>query len=136
MGAREAQVGRKRYKPTYLADGRKAYDPHRTELDIHDEWEALEEWVRANEPDRPFPDMRARELWCQEEGAKQPYSEWQELVWKPKMRALSQAAFDRGECQRNLSFSKEELERLVEHFLGANDPIAQEIYRKARQALS
>lgn len=127
---------RKKYRPTYLEDGRKAYDPHRTQLDIYDEWGALEEWVRTNEPDRPFPCLRARELWRQEEEAKQPYSEWQENVWYPRMRALAQAAFDRGDSQRDVSFTKDELERLVEHFFGANDPVAQEIHRKARQALS
>lgn len=123
------------YRPTYLPDGRKAYDPRRTGRDIRDEWAALEDKVREEEPGCRYPDMKARELWRQEEAAAERWSEWQERVWKPACRAASLARFEAGETERSVGFTKAELERLVEHFAGANDPVAQSIGQKAGYAL-
>lgn len=117
---------RQRYRPTYHPDGRKVYDPQRTEMDIHDEWEAFEEQLRADGETCPLTiHMRSREMWRQEEERKERWSEWQQRVWYPRMRALAEAK------PRKVEFTKEELERLVEHFAGANDPVAQSILAKA-----
>lgn len=119
------------YTPTYHPDGRKVYNPQRTERDIHDEWDALEARVRLEDPSQPYPSMRARELWRQEEERAERWSEWQDRVWHPRMRALASVRPD-----RSLAFTVEEVERLIEHFAGANDPVAQSILAKALGALS
>lgn len=129
-------VTRKRYEPKFDETGRKLYDPQRTERDIHDEWDALTEKVRAEDPDCPYPEMRAKELWRQQEATAERWSEWQQRVWFPRCRAESQARFEAGETGRHVEFTKSELEHLVEHFAGANDPVAQSIFTKAAAALA
>lgn len=127
---------RKRYEPTFHPDGRKVYNPSRTMTDIHDEWDALTEKVKADDPDCRFPEMRARELWRQQEETAERWSEWQQRVWRPRNRAISQARFDANESERDASFTKAELEHLAEHFAGANDPVAQSILAKVQAALA
>ena len=122
---------RERYRPTYHPDGRKVYDPGRTARDINDEWEVFEERVRAEDPECRFPGMKAREMWRREEETKERWSEWQKRVWFPRMRALAEAR-----DSHTLDFTKEEVERLIEHFAGANDPVAQSILAKALSGLA
>lgn len=131
-------MARERYQPTFHPDGRKVYNPQRTMLDIYDEWDGIADRLRAEGDDRDPAgvDMRARELWRQEEEKSERWKEWQERVWKPRMRALALSRFDAGESERSIGFTKEELERLIEHFAGANDPVAQAILAKAGEALS
>lgn len=124
------------YRPSFHADGRKIYNPSRTELDIHDEWDALTEQVKAEDPSCLYPEMRAKELWRQQEAKAERWSEWQQRVFFPRCRAESQAKFDADESERSVTFTKTELERLIEHFTGANDPVAQSIYTKALKAIS
>lgn len=128
-------VQRRRYVPTFHPDGRKVYNPQRTMLDIYDEWDALEAQVRADDPDCRFPDFRARELWRQQEESGERWKEWQVRVFNPRIRALSLARFDANESERSVAFTKEEIERLIEHFAGANDPVAQSILSKALTVL-
>lgn len=128
---------RERYQPTFHADGRKVYDPQRTERDVYDEWDAITDRLIAegDTRDRAFVEMRAKELWRQQEEKAERWSEWQTRVWHPRMRALAQARFDANESERPVELNKEELERLIEHFAGANDPVAQSILAKSGAAL-
>ena len=128
---------RKRYEPTFHPDGRKVYDPQRTELDIHDEWDTITDRLIAegDTRDRAYVEMAAREIWRQQEATAERWSEWQQRVWFPRCRAESQVRFDANESERQVGFTKEELERLVEHFGGANDPVAQAILEKAQKSL-
>jgi hypothetical protein len=124
---------RKRYQPTYHPDGRKVYNPGRSMLDIYDEWDAITERLIAegDERDPAFIEMRARELWRREEEKAERWGDWQKRVWIPRMKALSDAAFEANERERNIALTKEEIERLMEHFAGANDPVSQSIFAKA-----
>jgi hypothetical protein len=120
------------YKPTFLPDGRKAYNPNRTERDIAEEWQALEDKLKADGVTDPIAlHMQSRELWRQEEAHAEPWRDWQQRVWFPACRAASNA-----EPERSLDFTKEELERLAEHFANANDPVAIAIHSKASLALA
>ena len=113
------------YRPTYLPDGRKAYDPQRTMIDIHDEWEAFEQKVR-DEGETSFLAirLRSRELWRQEEERKETWRDWQVRVWKPRMAALAASKPD-------LELTPEEWAYLAESLEGANHPLAQSIHKKA-----
>jgi hypothetical protein len=51
---------------------------------------------------------------------------------KPKIGARVRIAAKRESNE----FSMEELERLIEHFAGANDPVAQSILEKARRLIA
>jgi 2,4-dienoyl-CoA reductase-like NADH-dependent reductase (Old Yellow Enzyme family) len=136
----DAGAGRKRtrYVPTYHPDGRKVYNPSRTMLDIYDEWDAItDRLIAEGDPRDPaFVEMRAKEIWRQEEENGERWKEWQVRVWHPRCAAASKAAFDANERERALNLNKEEIERLIEHFAGANDPVAQSILAKAMAALS
>lgn len=50
-------------------------------------------------------------------------------------QAFWRAFADPPKSKAHLSFTLEEVERLVEHFAGANDPVAQSIYQKALASL-
>lgn len=127
---------RQRYVPTFDETGRKLYNPSRTELDIHDEWDALTEKVKDEDPKCPFPEFRAKEIWRQQEATGERRGEWQQRVWFPRMRAESQARFDANETGRHVEFTKAELEHLAEHFAGANDPTTQAILAKVLEVLA
>ena len=83
----------------------------------------------AEDPDCIWPALRAKELWRQEEEKKERWKDWQERVWHPRMLAFP-------EEREPKDFTQEELERMLEHFSGANDPVAQSIYLKASRTLS
>lgn len=123
-------VARPRYQPTFHPDGRKVYNPNRTGLDIYDEWDALTELVKAEDPDCPYPEMRAKELWRQQEEKGERWKEWQQRVWHPRMAAR---AAERPSPEPGLTRAEAGL--LVEHFTGANDPVAQGLLRKALDVL-
>jgi hypothetical protein len=113
------------YKPSYLPDGRKAYNPSRTERDIHDEWAAFEQQLRdAGETDPMAIYLKARELWRQEEQAGERWGEWQQRVWHPRNAAAAAA-------RPNYKLTLEEWAYLAEHFEGANHPLAISIQGKA-----
>lgn len=114
------------YQPTFLPDGRKAYNPRRTERDVYDEWRAHEERERAADPEAPdyAIHLRAREAWRKEEANSERWSEWQKRVWLPTCRAASEAKPD-------TTLTRDEWAYLAELLNGANHPLAASIQRKA-----
>ena len=109
------------YRPTYLPDGRKAYNPSRTDRDIWDEWAAFETQLR-NEgvTDTLTLHMQSRERWRQEEEKGERWSEWQKRVWYPQMQA-----------KPSTTLTPEEWAYLAETLDGANHPLAISIQHKA-----
>lgn len=112
------------YKPTFLPDGRKAYDPQRTYQNIHEEWDAFEAEVLAENPDCRFPGIEARERWRKQEETAERWSEWQQRVWFPRMRAEAAA-------RPSNELTVEEWAYLAEFLAGANHPLAKSIGEKA-----
>ncbi len=51
--------------------------------------------------------------------------------YAPTMRQRQEAARAKTIVQPSLEFTPEELQHIADHFCGANDPLAQSIYRKA-----
>lgn len=108
----------------YLPDGRKAYNPNRTEADIHQEWRDFETMLRAWGADDIAVHMQSRELWRREEADGERWSEWQQRVWYPRQRALA--------AQRpSYELTVDEWRYLADTFTDANHPLAQSIQRKA-----
>lgn len=121
---------RKRYVTTFLPDGRRAYNPSRTERDINDEKEAFrQQLIDAGETDRFVLAMQPSEMWRQQQEEGERWSEWQQRVWFPRMAALQAERPD-------TELTAEEWEYLAELLAGANHPLGASIAAKAiaRQA--
>lgn len=118
------------YKPTYLPDGRKAYNPQRTERDIQDEKDAFAQQLR----DEGWTDeikiyFKAIDMWMTEERENsERWSQWQQRVFYPRMRRLQA---EREAEKEEIELTAEEWEYLNEVFENANHPVAQSIHRKA-----
>lgn len=101
-------------------------------------WRMVEErMIRAElakEGVEPTPDI-IRQRVAANHRNDMSYRDYQEKVLFPRWRAQSRARFEAGETQREVPFTRPQLELILERFTGANDPEGQAIAEKVAAVL-